>query len=336
MTTRTPPGSPSATSSRMISSSAESRRGVGAWATAITVERIGGEGGFSNTTVTSAPLCGRPALEHVHELRHRRVAIPPPLVGPGPDHVHAVDEPAHDARASAGRRSSPGSPSGGPRGLLEAVIAPEQLPGDDHRGDPDDARAWAPSVAARSAALTAASSSAAWSSSAGIPRRGRPPSAPRAPPRSAPSQEGRAASRPARTRCSSPRLSAKVIARATWRSFVGHGSGQVIGPRPYSRRAALALAHLLLAAARPGPRICARAALNMPPRNSGLPVRLREQPADALGGEPRVRRHRAEVEDRRAAGHGPSLRIGGGRSGPGAAPAPRGHAAASGEVGCRA
>jgi hypothetical protein len=40
----------------MISSSAESRRGRGACLTSITVERIGGRGGCSNTTVTSSPL----------------------------------------------------------------------------------------------------------------------------------------------------------------------------------------------------------------------------------------------------------------------------------------
>ena len=67
----------------------------GACATSITVERIGGDGGRSNTTVTSSPLGGRPPLEQVDEPQHRRVAVPPPAVRPRPDHVHPVDEPAH-------------------------------------------------------------------------------------------------------------------------------------------------------------------------------------------------------------------------------------------------
>ena len=62
-----------------------------------TVERIGGDGGCSNTTVTSSPLRGGPALEHVDEPDHRRVPVPPPRVRTRPDHVHPVDEPAHRA-----------------------------------------------------------------------------------------------------------------------------------------------------------------------------------------------------------------------------------------------
>src|SRR5262249_7774287 len=54
VTTRTAPGSASASRRRTISSSAESRRGRGACATSITVDEIGGNGGLSKTTVTSS------------------------------------------------------------------------------------------------------------------------------------------------------------------------------------------------------------------------------------------------------------------------------------------
>ncbi len=47
----------------------------------------------------------RPALEQVDEPEHRRVAVPPPAIGAGADHVHAVDVPAHQALRGGGRRS---------------------------------------------------------------------------------------------------------------------------------------------------------------------------------------------------------------------------------------
>src|SRR5207302_8684432 len=55
VTTRTVAGSPSPIRRRTISSSAESRRGLGACATSITLERIGGRGGCPNLTVTCSP-----------------------------------------------------------------------------------------------------------------------------------------------------------------------------------------------------------------------------------------------------------------------------------------
>src|ERR1700733_6539106 len=56
VTTRTSAGLGSARRRRTISSSAAFGFGLGACATSITVERIGGRGGRSNTTVTSSPL----------------------------------------------------------------------------------------------------------------------------------------------------------------------------------------------------------------------------------------------------------------------------------------
>src|SRR5262249_5148970 len=77
-------GSGSASSRRTISSSAESLRGRGAWVTAITVERIGGEGGFSNTTVTSAPLVAAQRSSMSTSLTIAWWRSRHPASGPGP------------------------------------------------------------------------------------------------------------------------------------------------------------------------------------------------------------------------------------------------------------
>ena len=84
-----------ARSRRTISSSAASRRGLGAWATSITVERIGGRGLALEDDHDVLALGRGPALEQVDEVQHRRIAIAPPAVRPGADHVHPVDVPAH-------------------------------------------------------------------------------------------------------------------------------------------------------------------------------------------------------------------------------------------------
>ena len=95
VTTRTAPGSGSASSRRTISSSAESRRGRGAWATSMTVERIGGRRRLLEHHGHVASRRGGPALEHVDEPHHRAVAVVPPLVRARADHVHPVHDPSH-------------------------------------------------------------------------------------------------------------------------------------------------------------------------------------------------------------------------------------------------
>jgi hypothetical protein len=154
VTTRTAPGSSSAFSRRTISSSAESRLGFGACATAITLERIGGAGGCSKTTVTSAPAARRPALEHVHQPRHRRVAVLPPRIRARADHVHPVHEPAHCApslrhlrrscwsspRASRPTLPAPPSAASGPAAAASSRRSSPQKssPPDGQRGHAED------------------------------------------------------------------------------------------------------------------------------------------------------------------------------------------------------
>ena len=129
-------------------------------------------------------------------------------------------EPARP-RAASSRRSSPQNSS----------------PPTTTVGTPMTPRACASSVAARSASLTAGPRTAPPASSAGVDaRRSRP-----TPTSDLAAAEVRAvagrppASPPARTRCSRPRDAAKVIARATWRSFVGHGSRPGDRPEPVPR-----------------------------------------------------------------------------------------------------
>src|SRR5438093_2756751 len=43
---------------------------------------------------------GDPALELVYKANHGRMAILPPAVGPGPDHVHRVHEPRSEEHTS--------------------------------------------------------------------------------------------------------------------------------------------------------------------------------------------------------------------------------------------
>ena len=91
VTTRICSGFAAATG-RTISSSPEFRPGFGAPVTSIRVERSRAGGRRSKTTVTSSPLGGHPALQQVHQPGHRALAVAPPAVGAGADHVHAVDE----------------------------------------------------------------------------------------------------------------------------------------------------------------------------------------------------------------------------------------------------
>ena len=56
-------------------------------------------------------IAGGPALERVDELEHGRVAVLPPGVRPGSDHVHAVDNPAHGLRVRVEGRLAPGERS---------------------------------------------------------------------------------------------------------------------------------------------------------------------------------------------------------------------------------
>jgi hypothetical protein len=80
--------------SRTISSSAEFAAS-GACATVITDD--------SSVATAAAQPCDvvpwrQPTLEPFNQRGHRPVAIAPPPVGTGPDHVHAVDDPPHQTR----------------------------------------------------------------------------------------------------------------------------------------------------------------------------------------------------------------------------------------------
>ena len=61
-------------------------------------------------------LRGRPPLELIDELQHRRVAVTPPLVRARADHVHSVDEPAHGGQANQS------SGEGGRRPCLRSAL----------------------------------------------------------------------------------------------------------------------------------------------------------------------------------------------------------------------
>ena len=115
--------------------------------------------------------------------------------------------------------------------LFEAIIAPEQRLADANAWHSKDAKSDRLVVAARRAALTPVSLIASVISPPANPDRSATALTALAWPRSRPSLNAIRIAVSAKV-LRAPRRSETIIARATSTSFVGHGSGQRIGPKP--------------------------------------------------------------------------------------------------------
>src|ERR1051326_7498295 len=110
-----------------------------------------------------------PLLEQLCEADHRTVAIPPPVVGTRADHVHAVDHPAHLARAYAVALSD--SRAAAAAASSRRSSPQKTSPSTITVGTPKPPGATAASVSSLSAALICGSESASARAAASRPAR---------------------------------------------------------------------------------------------------------------------------------------------------------------------